>query len=116
MKRFGTLVMKEQRVEMMSCGSMVELIDWLDGVREAVRKSGCRLAFMWDGSRGMPKSIKKSVSGRRSRFAKVRVPHENVQSLTAVVGSEQAVAGQKLWWFAAQPEILTAWFQHSLGK
>jgi tRNA-dihydrouridine synthase 4 len=37
MKGFGTLVTKEQRMEMMSCGSMVELIDWLDGVREVRR-------------------------------------------------------------------------------
>jgi tRNA-dihydrouridine synthase 4 len=38
MKGFGTLITKEQRMEMMSCGSMVELIDWLDGVRNVKRQ------------------------------------------------------------------------------
>jgi tRNA-dihydrouridine synthase 4 len=33
MKGLGTLVTKEQRMEMMSCSSMVDLIDWLDDLR-----------------------------------------------------------------------------------
>jgi hypothetical protein len=54
MKGFGALVTKAQRMEKMSCGSMAELIEGLDGGEggeKAVRKSGSRFAFRWDGSR-----------------------------------------------------------------
>jgi tRNA-dihydrouridine synthase 4 len=33
----GTLMTKEERIQMMECGSMIELIDWLDGIREVRR-------------------------------------------------------------------------------
>ncbi len=33
----GALLSKKERMEMVACGSMLELLDWVDGVREVRR-------------------------------------------------------------------------------
>jgi tRNA-dihydrouridine synthase 4 len=35
--RSGALLSKKERAEMIACGNMLELMDWLDGVRELRR-------------------------------------------------------------------------------